>query len=42
MDPDQTAKAGLDPCWLQAHYVDFVMAWLIIINIEIDNKKNNL
>jgi hypothetical protein len=25
MDPDQTAQAGLDPCWSQTHYVGFVM-----------------
>jgi hypothetical protein len=24
MDPDQTAQAGLDPCWSQMHYVGFV------------------
>jgi hypothetical protein len=29
MDPDQTAQAGLDPGWLQTHYVGFVMTpWL--------------
>jgi hypothetical protein len=28
MDPDQTAQAGLDPCWSQTHYVGFVMARL--------------
>jgi hypothetical protein len=25
MDPDQTAQAGLDPCWSQTHYV--VLSW---------------
>jgi hypothetical protein len=28
MDPDQTAQAGLDPCWSQTHYVGFVMTRL--------------
>jgi hypothetical protein len=28
MDPDQTAQAGLDPCWSQTHYVGFAMARL--------------
>jgi hypothetical protein len=25
MDPDQTAQAGLDPCWPQTHYFGFVV-----------------
>jgi hypothetical protein len=29
MDPDQTAQAGLDPCWSQMHNVGFVMMRLI-------------
>jgi hypothetical protein len=28
MDPDQTAQAGLDPCWSQTNYVGFVMTRL--------------
>jgi hypothetical protein len=29
MDPDQTARAGLDPCWLQTHYVGFVLVFSV-------------
>jgi hypothetical protein len=32
MDPDQTAQAGVDPCWSQTHYVGFVMTRLIYPN----------
>jgi hypothetical protein len=34
MDPDQTAQAGLDPCWSQTHYVGFVMTRLIYLSTE--------
>jgi hypothetical protein len=33
------AKAGLDPCWSQTHYVGFVMARLKCVNIDV--KINN-
>jgi hypothetical protein len=31
IDPDQTAQAGLDPCWSQTHNVGFVVAQLIFL-----------
>jgi hypothetical protein len=42
MDPDANAQAGLDPCWLQTHYVGFVVTWLIFIFHKVghDNKLN--
>jgi hypothetical protein len=44
MDPDQPehsrtvcgdAQAGLDPCWLQTHYVGFVVTWLKFIKVNL-------
>jgi hypothetical protein len=34
MDPRQTAQAGLDPCWLQKHFVGFVMTRLKCISFS--------
>jgi hypothetical protein len=34
MDPDQTAQAGLDPCWSQTHYVGSNYATTFYYNIS--------
>jgi hypothetical protein len=34
MDPDQTAQAGLAPCWSQTHYVGFIVTRLIHFTVS--------
>jgi hypothetical protein len=42
MDPDQTAQAGLDPCWSQTNYVGFDTAHMVYPPQYLKTKKLSL